>query len=176
SGQNLMDLVALFAIGFLGIMMRRFDWSRPAFLIGFVLSNPVENYSNNASQITSIRFRQSFVAGFEYMLSPIVIVLIVITLVSVVLGLRQAKNILPEGDVPSGSKRAPVIFLLTLTAFIMFALINTVTIPDYAKVDRVFPVFVASVSPFGALILLVQMMFSPETICCLRIAKKVAKR
>ena len=33
SGQNLMDLVALFAIGFLGIMMRRFDWSRPAFLI-----------------------------------------------------------------------------------------------------------------------------------------------
>ncbi len=31
SGQNLMDLVALFAIGFLGILMRRFDWSRPAF-------------------------------------------------------------------------------------------------------------------------------------------------
>ncbi|MEM6307402.1 MAG: tripartite tricarboxylate transporter permease, partial [Pseudomonadota bacterium] len=44
SGQNLMDLVALFAIGLLGILMRRFDWSRPAFLIGFVLSNPVENY------------------------------------------------------------------------------------------------------------------------------------
>ena len=35
SGQNLMDLVALFAIGMLGILMRRFDWSRPAFLIGF---------------------------------------------------------------------------------------------------------------------------------------------
>ena len=33
SGQDLMDLVALFAIGFLGILMRRFDWSRPAFLI-----------------------------------------------------------------------------------------------------------------------------------------------
>ncbi len=31
SGQNLMDLVALFAIGLLGILMRRFDWSRPAF-------------------------------------------------------------------------------------------------------------------------------------------------
>ena len=44
SGQNLMDLVALFTIGLLGILMRRFDWSRPAFLIGFVLANPVEVY------------------------------------------------------------------------------------------------------------------------------------
>ena len=76
SGQNLMDLVALFAIGFLGILMRRFDWSRPAFLIGFVLSSPVENYSNNASQIAGIRFRESIEAGMSYVLSPIVIVLI----------------------------------------------------------------------------------------------------
>ena len=33
SGQDLMDLAVLFGIGFLGILMRRFDWSRPAFLI-----------------------------------------------------------------------------------------------------------------------------------------------
>lgn len=42
SRQDLMDLVALFSIGFLGILMRRFDWSRPAFLVGFVLSGPAE--------------------------------------------------------------------------------------------------------------------------------------
>lgn len=162
SGQNLMDLVALFAIGFLGILMRRFDWSRPAFLIGFVLSTPVENYSNNANQIAGIRFRESFEAGMAYVMSPIVIILAIITVVSVVVGLRQAKNILAEGDVPSGGKRAPLIFLLAVIAFILFALINTGSIPDYAAVDRVFPVFVASVSLVGALILLVQMMISPE--------------
>jgi len=163
SGQNLMDLVALFAIGFLGILMRRFDWSRPAFLIGFVLSNPVENYSNNANQIAGIRFRQSFEAGMDYVFSPIVIILAIITIASVVIGLRQAKNILAEGDVPSGGKRAPFIFLLVLTAFVTFALINTATIPDYAAVDRVFPVFVASVTLAGAIVLIIQMMLVPET-------------
>jgi TctA family transporter len=163
SGQNLMDLVALFLIGFLGIMMRRFDWSRPAFLIGFVLSNPVENYSNNATQIAGIRFRESFEAGMSYLASPIVIILIVITVLSIVVGLRQAKNILAEGDVPSGGKRAPLVFLLVLIGFIAYALIDTAMIPNYARTDRVFPVFVASVSMVGAVILLVQMMLAPET-------------
>ncbi len=163
SGQNLMDLVALFTIGFLGILMRRFDWSRPAFLIGFVLSTPVENYSNNANQIAGIRFRDSFEAGMGYVFSPIVIILLIITLVSVVVGLRQAKNILAEGDVPSGGKRAPLIFLLVVMGFILYALINTATIPDYAAVDRVFPVFVASVSLAGTIILLIQMMISKES-------------
>jgi putative tricarboxylic transport membrane protein len=162
SGQNLMDLVALFAIGFLGIMMRRFDWSRPAFLIGFVLSNPVENYSNNATQIAGVRFRQGMEEGLSYVMSPIVIVLLIITLLSIVVGIRQAKNIMAEGEVPSGGKRAPLIFLLVVIGFISFALYNTATIPDYAAVDRVFPVFVASVSLACAVILLIQMMLVSE--------------
>jgi hypothetical protein len=162
SGQNLMDLVALFAIGFLGILMRRFDWSRPAFLIGFVLSNPVENYSNNANQIAGIRFRESFEAGMAYIASPIVIALLVITLLSVVVGLRQAKTIQAEGDVPSGGKRAPMLFLLAVIGYVGFALVNAGMIPDYAATDRVFPLFVASVTLAGALVLLVQMMLRPE--------------
>ena len=163
SGQDLMDLVALFAIGLLGILMRRFDWSRPAFLIGFVLAGPVENYSNNAHQIAGIKFRQGFEEGMSYVTSPIVIVLIIITVISIVIGLRQAKNILAEGEVASGGKRAPITFLLALIAFIGFALYNTSSIPDYAAVDRVFPVFVASITLFSALILLAQAMWVPET-------------
>ena len=162
SGQNLMDLVALFVIGFLGIMMRRFDWSRPAFLIGFVLSDPVENYSNNANQIAGIRFQQSLDAGINYILSPIVIILIVITLVSIVIGLRSAKNILSEGEVPTGSKRAPLIFLAGIISFICYALFDVASIPDYAANDRVFPLFVSSISLLASLILLLQMMFLPE--------------
>ena len=163
SGQNLMDLVALFAIGLLGIMMRRFDWSRPAFLIGFVLSTPVENYSNNAYQIQRIKFRQGWETGMDYILSAITITLIVITVVSIVIGLRQAKNILAEGEVPSGGKRAPFVFLLVILGFISYALYDAATIPDYAWTDRVFPVFVASVSLVGALVLVVQMMLASET-------------
>ena len=162
SGQNLMDLVALFAIGLLGILMRRFDWSRPAFLIGFVLANPVENYANNANQIAGIRFRDSMEAGLGYIFSPIVLTLLLITVVSVVIGLRQSKNIMAEGAVSSGKKRAPMVFLMAVLGFIMFALINLASIPDYAFVDAVFPLFVASVAFVAGLVLLVQMMLKPE--------------
>jgi hypothetical protein len=163
SGQNLMDLVALLAIGFLGIMMRRFDWSRPAFLIGFVLSTPVENYSNNANQIAGIRFRSGMDEGLAYIFSPIVLVLLTLTVLSVVVGLRHAKHIMAEGDTSSGSKRAPFLFLLSIIGFIAYSLFDTSSIPDYAATDRVFPVFVASISLIGALILVVQMMLVPET-------------
>ena len=163
SGQNLMDLVALFAIGMLGILMRRFDWSRPAFLIGFVLANPVENYTNNATQIAGIRFNRSLEAGFDYIASPVVITLIIITVISVVVGLRQAKNIRAEGEVAAGGKRSPFVFLMAMIGFIVYALIDTASIPDYAFVDAIFPVFVASVSLVAALGLMVQMMMKPET-------------
>ena len=162
SGQNLMDLVALFGIGFLGILMRRFDWSRPAFLIGFVLSNPAETYANQALQITQSRFRKGFEEGLDYIFSPIVIVLIVITVISVVLGLRQAKNIMAEGDVQSGGKRAPLVFLLCVTGYIGYALYDASSIPSFSR-DRTFPIFVAGVCLVGCLVLLIRMMLRPET-------------
>jgi putative tricarboxylic transport membrane protein len=162
SGQNLMDLVALFAIGFLGILMRRFDWSRPAFLIGFVLSNPAETYANQAIQIAQSRFRKGFGDGIDYIFSPIVIVLLVITVLSVVIGLRQAKHIMAEGDVKSGYKRAPLVFLLVVTGYIAYALFDAASIPSYSR-DRVFPIFVASVCLVGCAFLIIRMMLKPET-------------
>ena len=163
SGQDFWDLVALFCFGLLGVLMRRFDWSRPAFLIGFVLSNPAETYANQAVQIASSRFRKSLEEGLDYIFSPIVIVLIVITLISIVIGLRQAKTIMAEGAVESGSKRAPVVFLLAVLGYLTIAFIDAATIPDYAAADRVFPRFVAGVSILGAVVLLIQMMLKPET-------------
>ncbi|MEL6645673.1 MAG: tripartite tricarboxylate transporter permease [Pseudomonadota bacterium] len=163
SGQDIMDLVALFAIGFLGIMMRRFDWSRPAFLIGFVLSNPAETYANQAVQIAASRFRRSVEDGLDYIFSPIVIVLIIITVVSVVFGLRQAKMIMAEGAVEAGTKRAPLAFLLVILGYLLVAFTNAAMIPDYASADRVFPTFVGGVTIACLVILLVQAMLKPET-------------
>ncbi|MEM9582683.1 MAG: tripartite tricarboxylate transporter permease [Pseudomonadota bacterium] len=162
SGQNLMDLVALIGIGFLGIMMRRFDWSRPAFLIGFVLSNPAETYANQALQIAQSRFRKGFAEGIDYIFTPIVIVLLIITILSVVIGLRQAKNILAEGDVKSGSKRAPFVFLLIITGYIGYAFYDAASIPSFSR-DRTFPMFVAGVCLVGCLVLIIRMMLKPET-------------
>ncbi|GGG72688.1 membrane protein [Salipiger pallidus] len=163
SGQNFEDILALFAIGLIGIFLRRFDWSRPAFLIGFVLSNPVEKFSNQAFQIASFRFRDSFEAGMQYIFSPIVIVLLIITVVSVVLGLRQAKSIMAEGDVQAGSKRAPLVFLMVLLAYVVAALINASMIPDYNMTDKIVPLVVGGITLAAVLIVLVQMLLRPET-------------
>ncbi len=163
SGQNLGDLVALFALGLIGIFLKRFDWSRPAFLIGFVLSNPAETFTNQAYQVARSKFRQSTEAGLDYIFSPIVIVLIVITVVSVVLGLRQAKMIKAEGDVPSGSKRRPLIFLLIILGYFIATYWNASLISDRLITDKIFPLFVSGVSILGCLFLLVKMMILDET-------------
>lgn len=163
SGQNFEDILALFVIGLIGIFLRRFDWSRPAFLIGFVLSNPVEKFSNQAFQIASFRFRQSFEDGMEYIFSPIVIVLLVITLVSVVMGIRQARSIMAEGDVKSGSKRAPVVFLMVLMAYVVAALLNANMIPDFNMTDKIVPLVIGGITLAALLILLAQMILRPET-------------
>ena len=162
SGQNLLDLAALMGIGLIGILLRRFDWSRPAFLIGFVLAKPVEQYSNNAYQIATFRMDQGLQAALDYLFSPIVWVLIVITLLSVVVGIRQAKNIQAEGEVPAGLKRAPIVFLITFLAFTAWFMIEMYTIPDYAWVDAVFPVVISTFT-FGCLVgLLALMILRPE--------------
>jgi TctA family transporter len=56
--RDLTDLLVLFAIGILGIFLRRFGWPRPAFLIGFVLSGQVENYLYQALQFYGWGFLQ----------------------------------------------------------------------------------------------------------------------
>ncbi|MFY0690534.1 MAG: tripartite tricarboxylate transporter permease [Paracoccaceae bacterium] len=161
SRQSLGDLVALFAVGLLGIFLRRFDWSRPAFLIGFVLSNQAENFSNMANQVAGAKFRRSFEAGFDYVASPIVLIILVLTVASIIVGIRQAKQILPEGNVETGTKRAPLIFLLAVTGYLMVAWINAMNISLMS--DKIFPVTISSITLICCLLLLIRMMRSPET-------------
>ncbi|MDE0282356.1 MAG: tripartite tricarboxylate transporter permease [Gammaproteobacteria bacterium] len=162
SGQNFEDLLALFLIGLIGIFLRRFDWSRPAFLIGFVLSNPVEKFTNQAFQIASFRFRESLEAGMAYVFSPIVIVLAIITVVSVVLGIRQAKAIMAEGEVQAGTKRAPVIFLLAISAYLLVALFNANAIDDFNITDKIIPLVIGGFSLLCCLALFILMIRRPE--------------
>ena len=124
SSQDIGDLIALMAIGILGILLRRFDWSRPAFLIGFVLSSQAENFINQANQVANAKFRQEFSAGLEYVASPIVLILLVLTIISVFIGLRQAKHIMKADETATGSKRAPLIFLICITAYLLVAWID----------------------------------------------------
>ena len=67
-----------------------------------------------------------------------------------------------EGDVKSGAKRAPMIFLLLFTAYLVVAVINASLIPDYAFTDKVFPLTIGSIAVVCCLILIFQMMMKPE--------------
>jgi TctA family transporter len=160
SRQSLGDLVALMAVGVLGIFLRRFEWSRPAFLIGFVLSHQAEAFSNMANQIAMSRFQRSFESGFEYIGSPIVLAILALTVVSVVIGIRQGKQILGSDAPPVGGKRAPMVFLLCITGYLLVAWVDALSIGRLG--DKIFPVTVGAVTLAGCLVLLVRMMLAPE--------------
>ncbi len=161
SKQTLWDLAALVAIGLLGIFLRRFEWPRPAFLIGFVLASQAEVYTYQATQIAASRFGRSFTEGLGYIFSPTAIILIIVIVASVWLGARQSKSLHEDkSSQNTGGKRAPFVFALCVTAFLAIALIDSMSIS--VLIDKVFPVTVAGLSLIGALVLLLQMRFRPE--------------
>ncbi|MEM8849879.1 MAG: tripartite tricarboxylate transporter permease [Pseudomonadota bacterium] len=161
SSQSLMDLAFLLLIGCLGIFLRRFEWSRPAFLIGFVLSSQAESFANQAVQIGTIQFRRDFWQGMDYIFSPVSIGILILLVISVVIGLRQGKHILGNATPPTGTKRAPLIFLLAVTAYVAVAVYDSSTISVLR--DKIFPVTVGIVTLIACATLLVQMMKQPET-------------
>lgn len=77
--RDLGDLVTLLAVGVLGVLMKRFDWPRPAFLIGFVLSAGMETYLYQAVQFD----------GAAFLLRPGVMIIGALTLLSLVFMIRQ---------------------------------------------------------------------------------------
>lgn len=162
SRQTLWDLGALVAIGLLGVFLRRFEWPRPAFLIGFVLADQAEVYTYQATQIASSRFGRSMGEGLEYVFSPTVIVLIIITVVSVWLGARQKIHTGDSDPVPSGRRNwSPLAFAGLVTAFMatMFVTVSQLSV----MIDRVFPMVISGFSGLCCLILLIQMWRSPES-------------
>ena len=161
SRQSLGDLVALVGIGFIGILLRRFDYSRPAFLIGFVLSAQAEQFTNMATQIGSARFRRSFEDGIDYIVTPITVTILILTVLSIVIGIRQSKNIRENIDTHTGTKRAPFVFLMALTAYVVISIIDAATISRFG--DKVFPLTVGLVTLVACLAMLVRMMRRPET-------------
>ncbi len=163
SKQTLWDVAALVLIGLLGIFMKRFDWSRPAFLIGFVLADQAEVYTYQAAQIASVKQRTGgFDAVFSYLFSTVGMILIAVIVISVWLGARQSDALHKDEPLDiSGSKQAPVIFTLVVAGILLTAFIDAMLVDVY--IDKVFPATVAGLSFLGALALLVQMRRYPES-------------
>lgn len=161
SRQSMGDMVALICVGFLGILLRRFDYSRPAFLIGFVLSGQVEAFANMANQIAAARFRRGFWNGMEYLASPLALAMLALTILSIYYGLRGAKFIREHDAEATGGKRSSVLFLLCMTAYVFVSVIDAATISRFG--DKIFPLTVGLITLAGCAALLIRMRRVPET-------------
>ena len=145
--RSYLDLVALLVLGIVGILLRRFGWPRPAFLIGFVLATQGERYLYQALQFS----------GWSFFGRPIVIVIGLIIILSVWLGARSNKgggSIQTEGSgaISDTTQMWPqIVFTLGVAGFFVFTLYETVGLSFLGKV---FPIGVASVGLLAALLVL----------------------
>ncbi len=110
------DLVALFVMGVLAVYMKRFGWSRPALLIGFVLSSRVE---------TSV-YQTVALYGITFLQRPVVMVLVALTVLSVgaaILFKASPKTEMTE-DSPFTSRQTwpQWIFIGVVAAFCLYIL------------------------------------------------------
>ncbi|MBF9060438.1 tricarboxylate transporter [Rhodobacterales bacterium HKCCSP123] len=161
SRQSLGDLAALMAVGMIGIFLRRFEFSRPAFLIGFVLSAQAEAFANQVYQIAGSRLRRGGMEGMlDYVASPLVLAILALTVISIWIGVKQGKQVLGNETPPTGTKRAPVVFMLAITAYVVATVWNASTI-DYTG-DKVFPLTIGIATLIGCAVLLMRMRAAPE--------------
>ena len=110
--RDLGDLAALFAIGMLGVLMKRFDWPRPAFLIGFVLAAGMETCLYQAVQFD----------GWGFLTKPGVLIIGALTVISLVCGVKFGHA--PEADSGADSgadEREPTGRAINLTSQTAFA-------------------------------------------------------
>ncbi len=154
SKQTLWDLAALVAIGVLGILMRRFEWPRPAFLIGFVLADQAEVYTYQATQIALSRLKLGWSPMLEYIFSPTALILLAITVISVWLGARQSASLKPPVTTAASqqSKIAPIVFTVIIAVFLAVNLVDSLNVS--VLIDKVFPITVVGFTLLGTLILL----------------------
>jgi TctA family transporter len=156
SRESVWDLAMLLAVGVLALYMRRFDWPRPAFLIGFVLADAAEVYTYQATQYTLQN-------GLSYLLTPTVMILVVLSIISLVIGIRQAKHIARGVDDVSMAaiRREPELaFAVVVAAFLVVCIVNVLPIP--ALIDKIFPLTVALLSLPAAGMVIYQLATAPK--------------
>ena len=134
------DILALLALGVLGVYMRRFGWPRPPLLIGFVLAPGAETYLYQAIQFYN----------WSWLWRPGVLIIAAVTAASVWAGMRFGKVSINEGG-ESGvvRKRWPqLIFALCLAVMLAYAVNNAL---GQSFLAQVFPLGISVPSLLGML-------------------------
>jgi TctA family transporter len=131
------DLVSLFAVGVFGTFLRRFGYSRPAFLIGFVLQDNIETLLYQTVQFYTLG---SLAAR------PLLWVLLAINLVSLWFGLKHRPTLETEGIASVATQRsqttAQIVFIVTAIAIAIFCIYDVWALNFLGKVTPLTVAFI----------------------------------
>lgn len=146
--RDLADLVALLAIGLLGILMKRFGWPRPALLIGYVLAPQAETFFYQALQFN----------GWGFLIRPGVLIIGAMTIASIYLGLRNRVDDtgVDGADLPTSqtTRSLQVVFAIAMLGAFAIALYDAM---QHSFLGAVFPMGVAIVGLVFGVILLIHL-------------------
>ncbi|MBI4204143.1 MAG: tripartite tricarboxylate transporter permease [Betaproteobacteria bacterium] len=134
--QSWGDLAALFVLGVLGMYMKRFGWSRPALLIGFVLAMRLDAAVYQSVQVYGMSFLER--TGVQVMLALIA--------VSVFLAFRFKPSrgpLTPDGPHAPIDRTPQLIFLGLITACVAYVIYE---MSRLTFLGRVFPLSVALIT------------------------------
>jgi putative tricarboxylic transport membrane protein len=131
------DLVALFAVGVFGTFLRRFGYSRPAFLIGFVLQDNIETLLYQTVQ---------FYTWATLAARPLLWVLLAINVVSLWFGLKHRPTLETEGVASLATERshtAPqIVFIVTAIVLVLFSIYDVWELNFLGKVTPLTVAFI----------------------------------
>jgi putative tricarboxylic transport membrane protein len=139
NNRELADLLLLLGIGLLGLLMRRFGWPRPPFVVGFVLALPMETYLYQAVQFY----------GWDFLTRPGVMIIAALIVVFAGLGIRKRRLADTEedgGSTDTGQRQPQAIFAVIPVALFAAVFIDAMR---HSFLGAVFPMMIA-----GAMLLL----------------------
>jgi len=134
------DILALLAIGVLGLYMRRFGWPRPPLIIGFVLAEGAESYLYQAIQFH----------GWAWLARPGVLIIAAITIASMWAGSRYGRTPIDEGGASGRVRdtRSQFLFALFMVAVFAYAVFD---LARWSFLAKAFPLGIALIALAGAL-------------------------
>ncbi|MCA3367104.1 MAG: tripartite tricarboxylate transporter permease [Roseomonas sp.] len=139
NNRELADLLLLLGIGLLGLLMRRFGWPRPPFVVGFVLAQPMETYLYQAVQFY----------GWDFLTRPGVMIIAALIVVFAGLGIRKRRLADTEedgGSTDTGQRQPQAIFAVIPVALFAAVFIDAMR---HSFLGAVFPMMIA-----GAMLLI----------------------
>ena len=148
------DLIFALMIGVIAVFMKRFDYSRVALMIGFVLSDGIE---------TNLYQTMQFYTFSELIVRPIFIVLIIIALLSIYSGIKvikKSRQIQGDEIVPFNFSKTPQwIFVILMMLISIGTFLAT---KDLEYLGKVYPISVSIIMFLMSAIIAVQMFFSNQ--------------